>query len=44
MELHENDAERDGEVADAPQVRGREELLQERVDDDTTTETEGDHR
>jgi cytochrome c oxidase subunit 1 len=42
MELHENDAERDsGQVADAPEVHGREELLKERIDGDNN---EGDLR
>ena len=33
MELHENDAERDGDApADAPEVHGREEMLRDRAD------------
>jgi cytochrome c oxidase subunit 1 len=43
LELAENEAERRGEPADAPEVHGREEMLRDRVsgDDDTT---EGDAR
>ena len=32
LELADNDAERDGEVADAPEVHGREEMLRDRAD------------
>ncbi len=33
MELEENDAEREGEPADAPDVEGRQEMLDERRTD-----------
>ena len=38
MELAENDAEREGRPADAPDVDGREEMLRDHIDG------EGDHR
>ena len=43
LELDDNDAERDGDLADAPEVEGREEMLRERTDD-TTESTEEDNR
>jgi cytochrome c oxidase subunit I len=39
LELHDNEAERNGDVADAPEVEGREEMLRER-----TESTEEDNR
>ena len=40
-ELEEHEAERNGNVADAPDVHGREEMLRERVEG---TDNEGDQR
>jgi cytochrome c oxidase subunit 1 len=38
LELEQNEAEREGRFADAPQVAGREEMLAERLDDDTDSQ------
>jgi cytochrome c oxidase subunit 1 len=47
-ELHEHEAERTGDLADAPEVSGREELLRENIAEGTSTTdtdtTEGDAR
>jgi cytochrome c oxidase subunit 1 len=41
IELDENPAARDGGFADAPDMEGREELIEERTDGDTGAEPEG---
>ena len=46
LELHENEAERQGDLADAPEVEGREAMLKDRIDGhvDPDSDTEGDAR
>jgi cytochrome c oxidase subunit 1 len=44
IELDENTSARDGDFADAPDMEGREELIQERLDGDDHERPEGDAR